>query len=82
MAWLFVTLKLRLMTGALRGNGSSVRAAGLILAILGALYVMPIGFGLLASLHGRPLATDTGVVVFTAAFVGWAVLPLLAFGTD
>jgi ABC-2 type transport system permease protein len=82
VAWLFVQLKLRLMTGALRGDGSSVRAVGLVLAILGGLYVMPIGFSLLASLHGQPLATDTGVVVFTAAFVGWAVLPLLAFGTD
>ncbi len=82
MAWLFVKLKLRLMTGALRGNGGSVRAVGLVLAILGGLYVMPIGFGLLASLHGRPLAGDISVVVFTVAFVGWAVLPLLAFGTD
>ena len=82
MAWLFVKLKLRLMTGALRGNGGSVRAVGLVLAILGGLYVMPIGFGLLASLHGRPLAGDITVVVFTVAFVGWAVLPLLAFGTD
>jgi ABC-2 type transport system permease protein len=82
VAWLFVKLKLRLMTGALRGNGGSVRAVGLVLAILGGLYVMPIGFGLLASLHGRPLAGDISVVVFTVAFAGWAVLPLLAFGTD
>jgi ABC-2 type transport system permease protein len=82
VAWLFVKLKLRLMTGALRGNGGSVRAVGLVLAILAGLYVMPIGFGLLASLHGRPLAGDISVVVFTVAFVGWAVLPLLAFGTD
>jgi ABC-2 type transport system permease protein len=82
VAWLFVRLKLRLMTGALRGDGSSARAVGLILAILGGLYVMPIGFSLLASLHGRPLAADTATVVFTVAFVGWTVLPLLAFGTD
>jgi ABC-2 type transport system permease protein len=82
VAWLFVGLKLRLMTGALRGNGGRARAAGLILAVIGGLYAMPIGFSLLASLHGGPRAADAGVVVFTMAFVGWTVLPLLAFGTD
>jgi ABC-2 type transport system permease protein len=82
VAWLFVGLKLRLMTGALRGNGGWARAAGLILAMIGGLYAMPIGFSLLASLHGGPLAADAGVVVFTVAFAGWTVLPLLAFGTD
>lgn len=82
MAWLFVKLKLRLMTGALRGNGGRARVVGLIVSILAALYVMPAGFGLLASLHGGPLAGDAGVLVFTAAFAAWALLPMLAFGTD
>jgi ABC-2 type transport system permease protein len=82
VAWLFVQLKLRLMTGALRGDGSTARVVGLILAVVVGLYVMPAGFILLASLHGRPLAGDAGIVVFAAAFAGWAVLPLLAFGTD
>jgi ABC-2 type transport system permease protein len=82
VAWLFVGLKLRLMAGALRGNGGRARAIGLILATIGGLYAMPIGFSLLASLRGRPLAADAGVVVFTLTLAGWAVLPLLAFGTD
>lgn len=82
MAWLFVRLKLRLMTGALGGTGGRARVVGLILAIVAGLYVMPAGFALLASLHGRRVASDAGIVVFTAAFAGWAVLPMLAFGTD
>ncbi len=82
MAWLFVRLKLRLMTGALGGTGGRARVVGLILAIVAGLYVMPAGFALLASLHGRRVAGDAGIVVFTAAFAGWAVLPMLAFGTD
>jgi ABC-2 type transport system permease protein len=82
VAWLFVRLKLRLMTGALGGTGGRARVVGLILAIVAGLYVMPAGFALLASLHGRRVASDAGIVVFTAAFAGWAVLPMLAFGTD
>jgi ABC-2 type transport system permease protein len=82
VAWLFVKLKLRLMAGALRGNGGSTRTVGLVIAIVAGLYAMPVGFGLLASLHGRAPAVNAGVVVFTAAFAGWTVLPLLAFGTD
>jgi ABC-2 type transport system permease protein len=82
VAWLFVRLKLRLMTGALRGHGGSTRAVGLILAGLGALYVMPTGFSVLAALRGGQLAADAAIVVFTAAFAGWAVLPMFAFGTD
>lgn len=82
MAWLFVRLKLRLMAGALRGNGGRARLVGLIVAITAGLYVMPAGFGLLASLDRGRLAGDAGVIVFTAAFAGWAVLPMLAFGTD
>ena len=82
MAWLFVRLKLRLMAGALRGNGSRARLVGLVVAVIAGLYVMPAGFGLLASLDRGRLAGDAGVIVFTAAFAGWAVLPMLAFGTD
>ncbi len=82
MAWLFVGLKLRLMAGALRGNGGRARAIGLILATIGGLYAMPAGFSLLASLPGGSLAADAVVVVFTLTFAGWAVLPLLTFGTD
>ncbi|MGA3153279.1 MAG: hypothetical protein ACLPN6_25940 [Streptosporangiaceae bacterium] len=82
MAWIFCTLKFRLMTGALRGNGSAARGAGLILAGLAALYVMPTGFAVLAALRGSALAAPAGVLVFTLAFAGWTVLPLMAFGTD
>ena len=80
MAWQFVTLKLRLMAGAL--HGSPARLAGLILAGVAALYATPAAFALLAALHGRPVAASTGVVVFTVAAVSWTVLPLFTFGTD
>lgn len=80
MAWQFVTLKLRLMAGALRG--SPARLAGLIVAGVAALYATPAAFALLAALHGRPVAASTGVVVFTVAAVSWTVLPLFTFGTD
>jgi ABC-2 type transport system permease protein len=80
VAWQFVTLKLRLMAGALRG--SPARLAGLIVAGVAGLYAMPAAFALLAALHGREVAAGTGVLVFTAVAVNWALLPLFAFGTD
>jgi len=82
MARIFAGLKLRLMAGALRGADSGWRIAGLALAVLAALWVIPLAFSALAAEHGRPLAGALGVVVFTAACAGWLVLPLLMFGTD
>lgn len=82
MAWLFVRLKLSLITGGLRGPGSAARITGLVVAIIGALFVMPLGFTLLALQHGNPEATGVVVVTFTVVTLGWLVLPMATFGAD
>jgi ABC-2 type transport system permease protein len=82
VAWLFVRLKLRLMVGALRGPGSTPRIVGFCAAVLAGLWIIPLGFSALAAQHGKPLAVDIGVVLFTVAFAGWLLLPMLMFGTD
>ena len=82
MAGLFIRLKLSLIAGGLRGPGGGARIAGLIIALIGALTVMPLGFGLLAFQHGRPGAADTAVVAFTVFAAGWLVLPIAMFGAD
>jgi len=82
VAWLFVRLKLSLITGGLRGPGGSARAAGLIIAIIGALWIMPGGFALLATQRGRPGAANLAVMVFAVFAVGWLVLPMVTFGAD
>lgn len=80
--WLFVRLKLRLIAGNLRGNG--VRLAGFIFTVIAAVAVAFFGFLVLAMLRLAPqdVATDVGTVLLTAFLVGWAVVPLLAFGLD
>ena len=82
MAWLFVRLKLCLMVGALRGPGSTPRIVGFCAAVLAGMWIIPLGFSALAAQHGKPLAVDIGVVLFTVAFAGWLLLPMLMFGTD
>ncbi|MGW4421471.1 hypothetical protein [Streptosporangium sp. NPDC004631] len=80
--WLFVRLKLRLIAGNLRGNG--VRLAGFIFTVIAAVAAAFFGFLVLAMLRLAPqdVATDVGTVLLTAFLVGWAVVPLLAFGLD
>jgi len=82
MARLFVSLKLRLIAGVLSGPGGGARLVGLIIAIAGALCIMPVGFVLLAAQHGKPDAASVAVVVFTAFALGWLVFPVATFGTD
>lgn len=78
----FVRLKLRLIAGNLRGN--SVRLAGFVLTAVIAVAVAVVGFLVLAMLRmaADEVATDIGIVLFTVFLVGWAVVPLLAFGLD
>ncbi len=82
MAGLFIRLKLSLIAGGLRGPGGGARIAGLIFALLGALLVMPLGFGLLAFQHGKPGAVNVAVVTFTVFAAGWLALPIAMFGAD
>ncbi|HEX9035226.1 MAG TPA: hypothetical protein VF834_25570 [Streptosporangiaceae bacterium] len=82
MARLFIRLKLSLIAGGLRGAGGTARIVGLIVAIVGALWAMPLGFGLLALQHGRPDAVNVAVAVFTGVALGWLVLPMATFGAD
>jgi ABC-2 type transport system permease protein len=79
MAGLFVRLKLRLVANGLRGNPG--RVAVLVLGTVAALLAGFTGYALLStapSLAGPALA----VVVVTVIFVGWCVLPVVAFGSD
>jgi ABC-2 type transport system permease protein len=76
-------LRWALLRGAVRpGPGSGNRRIGLIVgAILGG-FLSLVGFVVLASLHGRPIADDVAVIVFSALLLGWTVLPILTFSSD
>ncbi|MFF0307450.1 hypothetical protein ACFYSC_08475 [Streptosporangium sp. NPDC004379] len=78
----FVRLKLRLIAGGLRGNGT--RLAGFVFSAVAAVVVAGFGFFLLAALRGAPadVARDITIILFTMQLLGWAVVPLLAFGLD
>ncbi|MBG0827986.1 hypothetical protein HS041_09425 [Planomonospora sp. ID67723] len=79
---LFARLKLRLIAGNLRGDGT--RLVGFVFTVLAALVVASFGFFVMAMLRMAPagVAADVGTVLFTALLVGWTVVPLLAFGLD
>ncbi|WP_326820104.1 hypothetical protein [Streptosporangium sp. NBC_01756] len=79
---IFVRLKLRLVAGNLRG--STQRLLGFVFTVIAAFAVAALGFFLMATLRLAPadIATDVGIVLFTVLLVGWAVVPLLAFGLD
>ncbi|MFJ2031554.1 hypothetical protein [Streptosporangium sp. NPDC087985] len=78
----FVRLKLRLIAGNLRG--SARRLLGFIFTVLAAVVVAGSGFLMTSALRfaSADIATDVGIVLFTAFLVGWAFVPLLAFGLD
>ncbi|MGW0059106.1 hypothetical protein ACWDTT_04140 [Streptosporangium sandarakinum] len=78
----FVRLKLRLVAGGLRGSGT--RLAGFVFSVIAAVVVAGFGFFLLAALRAAPADTarDVTTVLFTMQLIGWAVVPLLAFGLD
>ncbi|MFI6320519.1 hypothetical protein ACIBG8_23495 [Nonomuraea sp. NPDC050556] len=79
---LFVQLKLRLISGNLRGDAT--RKIGFVFTLIGALCVAGFGFLGMSAIRfaDADLATDIGVVAFTVFLIGWAIVPLLAFGLD
>ncbi|MEV0581829.1 hypothetical protein [Nonomuraea sp. NPDC050310] len=79
---LFAALKLRLIGGNLRGAVD--RKLGFVFTLLAALFVATVSFLSLLALRLAPpdVAADLGTVLFTAFLIGWAVVPLLAFGLD
>ncbi|WP_084963633.1 hypothetical protein [Thermoactinospora rubra] len=79
---LFAQLKLRLISGNLRG--ATERKIGFIFSVLAALFLGGLGFLLMSLLRlARPdIATDLGIVAYSAFAVGWAIIPLMSFGLD
>ncbi|MER5649964.1 hypothetical protein [Streptosporangium sp. NPDC002524] len=78
----FVRLKLRLVAGNL--SGSTQRLLGFVFTVIAAFLFGTLGFLATASLRLAPadVALDAVTVLFTVFLVGWAVVPLLAFGLD
>jgi len=77
----FAGLKLRLLRNGMRGNGARTATfwAGAAFGVIAGLIL----FAVLAA--GPPAGEDRLTVVvltFVALWVGWATIPLLAFGTD
>jgi ABC-2 type transport system permease protein len=81
MAWVFVRLKARLIANGLRGGGK--RMLGTVLAAIYGAILAVAGFAALATAGGRRTDSAVVAVLFGAALaVGWAVFPLLGFGSD
>ncbi|MEU8378362.1 hypothetical protein [Streptosporangium sp. NPDC048865] len=78
----FVRLKLRLVAGNL--GGSTRRLLGFVLTAIVAFLFGTLGFLAMATLRLAPadVAQDAVTVLFATFLVGWAVVPLLAFGLD
>jgi ABC-2 type transport system permease protein len=75
----FVRLKLRLLR-----NGFSL-GQGTVLFVMGAIgasFLALIGFTTLAATRGNSKGPDFAIVVFGLATLGWAIFPVLGFGTD
>ena len=81
MVGLFVRLKLRLMAGAFRGDTG--RTVGFVVGLVLTVCIgLGVGAGLVV-LHGHPEQAGTlTAVLYTLLVLGWAVVPLLTFGTD
>ncbi|MEV4890230.1 hypothetical protein AB0K48_12650 [Nonomuraea sp. NPDC055795] len=81
-ALLFARLKLRLVAGNLRGD--LARKLGFVFTLLAAIAVAALGFLLMSLLRlAEPaMATNLAVLAFTMFWIGWAIVPLLAFGLD
>ncbi|MFB4288370.1 hypothetical protein ACBI99_12070 [Nonomuraea sp. ATR24] len=79
---LFAGLKLRLITGNLRGD--TARQVGFAFTLILALGTAAGGFALVSLLRLAPPDVAVAVVtlLFTALLFGWMVVPLLAFGLD
>lgn len=80
MAWLFVGLKLRITTNALRGAGW--RAAVSVVSALLAVVMAAIGFLSVAVSRGTDAGDVLAVLTMAIVVVGWVTLPVLGFGTD
>ncbi|WP_440067568.1 hypothetical protein [Streptosporangium sp. OZ121] len=78
----FVRLKLRLVAGNL--SGSTQRLLGFVFTAIAAFLFGTLGFLSVSTLRLAPadIALEVVTVLFTAFLVGWAVVPLLAFGLD
>jgi ABC-2 type transport system permease protein len=75
----FVRLKLRLLRNGLTlRQGATLFALGLI----GAGVLATSGFAILAGSRTSVDAPDIAIVVFGLATLGWAIFPVLGFGTD
>ncbi|SDQ87536.1 hypothetical protein [Thermostaphylospora chromogena] len=81
-ALLFTRLKLRLVSGNLRGDLTA--KIGFVFGLIGAVGVAGLGFLLMSLLRLAPrdIAVDLGIVAFTIVFVAWTVGPVFAFGQD
>jgi len=81
MAWVFVRLKARLMVNGLRGGTG--RIVGTVVAAIYGAILAAAGFAALAVAGSRPADAAVIAVLFgTALALGWAVVPLLGFGSD
>ncbi len=79
MVGTFVRLKLRLLRNGLRlRQGATL----FVLGAIGAAFLALTGFTLLAGSRGNADAPDLAIVVFGLATLGWAIFPVLGFGTD
>src|SRR5689334_2509196 len=79
MVGTFVRLKLRLLRNGLSlGQGTVLFVIGAI----GAAFLAVIGFTTLAATRGSSKGPDFAIVVFGLATLGWAIFPVLGFGTD
>lgn len=79
MVGTFVRLKLRLLRNGLSlGQGTVLFVMGAI----GAAFLAVTGFTTLAATRGDRHAPDFAIVVFGLATLGWAIFPVLGFGTD
>ncbi|MFG1941957.1 hypothetical protein [Nonomuraea sp. NPDC048826] len=79
---LFAELKLRLLSGNLRGD--LARKLGFVLTLVAAVFTAGLGFLLMSLVRFAPpdVAADIVIVVFTLFLVSWMIVPLLVFGLD
>ncbi|WP_049568425.1 hypothetical protein [Nonomuraea sp. SBT364] len=79
---LFAGLKLRLITGNLRGD--TARQVGFAFTLILAAGAAVGGFALISLLRLAPadLALAVVTLLYTALLVGWMIVPLMAFGLD
>jgi ABC-2 type transport system permease protein len=80
MVGLFVRLKLRLLAGSLR---SPARRAGFVIGlVLGLLVVGPLAVALQLLRDDPAAGAAVGSLLAAVLVMGWAVLPIAAFGSD